>query len=157
VNFRFDDYITQFVGNVDASGDCWLWTGGIAGNGYGYICIDGKMVSAHRFSWLLHNGDIPDGMQICHKCDVRKCVNPDHMFLGSAADNAQDKVQKGRQARGINAGVGRYTTEQVLAVVDRRRKGFTLEVIAAETGMSLTHVSDICRGRVRRYETKGAH
>ena len=87
----------RFWHRVKRSRKCWLWTGcKTAANGYGRIRIDGSKVSAHRYSWELHNGPIPAGMLVLHRCDVRACVRPDHLFLGTHSDNAKDCVAKGR-------------------------------------------------------------
>ena len=75
---------------------CWLWKRAINSAGYGLIGKEGKLYTAHRISWELHNGPIPEGIQVCHKCDVKYCVNPDHLFLGTQKDNMDDAVRKGR-------------------------------------------------------------
>ena len=76
---------------------CWLWTKAIHKNtGYGCIRINGKHGLAHRASWILFNGAIPLGLNVLHKCDVRCCVNPDHLFLGTAYDNREDAKRKDR-------------------------------------------------------------
>jgi predicted metal-binding protein len=76
--------------------DCILHPNKPNGMGYGTIWISGKNVLAHRVAWAKANGPIPKGMHICHKCDVRNCVNPEHLFLGTAKDNMRDKVSKKR-------------------------------------------------------------
>ena len=81
---------------------CWEWTAGTNVKGYGRFAFIGKNRLAHRVSYIFTNGDIPDSLCVCHKCDNRKCVNPDHLFLGSIIDNTMDMVKKGR-ARGNSA------------------------------------------------------
>lgn len=82
----------------DANG-CWIWNGRKS-NGYGQMKVNGKSVRAHRLSYELFKGDIPAGLFVCHRCDVRSCVNPDHLFLGTGYDNVQDMIQKDRFSRG---------------------------------------------------------
>lgn len=82
---------------------CWIWTGTKNGSGYGTIGLGGKEEGkgfAHRVAWELFHGPIPKGMLVCHKCDVKLCVNPDHLFLGTYQDNVDDMVRKGRNLRG---------------------------------------------------------
>jgi hypothetical protein len=89
---------------------CWEWQGGLDQKGYGNFNVSVNEPSerrikqhhhkAHRFSWFLKNGDIPDGMMICHRCDNPSCQNPEHYFLGTNNDNIADKVSKRRQSTG---------------------------------------------------------
>ena len=81
---------------VGAADECWEWQAGLDSDGYGRIQFDGKRQGAHRFSWILHNTDIPQGMCICHRCDNPACVNPNHLFLGTQVDNIYDMVSKNR-------------------------------------------------------------
>ena len=85
---------------VDAETGCWNWQNFVTPGRYGTITVNGKAMRAHRYSWSRLNGDIPQGMVICHKCDNPSCVNPDHLFIGTRQDNEKDKVSKGRQAKG---------------------------------------------------------
>ena len=79
----------------DEASGCWLWVSQ-SGEGYGHLRIDGKSRSAHHASYELHVGPIPDGMRVLHRCDNPRCINPEHLFLGTQADNVADMVAKGR-------------------------------------------------------------
>ena len=86
----------RFWSKVEKSESCWMWKGKTNNSGYGSICG----TSSHRFSWALFRGRIPEGMRVLHVCDIRKCVNPDHLFLGTQLQNILDAKQKGRLATG---------------------------------------------------------
>lgn len=102
---RFCDKYT-----VNSSTGCWEWTAGINTYGYGNFGPD----KAHRWSYQHHFGPIPKGMFVCHKCDVRHCVNPDHLFLGTNQDNMDDMVNKGRQPKGEKNGRSKLTKQSVV-------------------------------------------
>lgn len=119
------EQITRFNSNIvkpHNPHDCWEWTGYTNGTGYGRMRVMGRKILAHRISWELHNQrDIPDGLCVLHTCDNRKCVNPEHLWLGTYLDNAQDKETKGRgnQPKGMAQRKAKLTDEQVLEI--RRR------------------------------------
>ena len=76
--------------------NCWEWTAGRISSGYGLLSADGRRILAHRFSYELHIGPVPDGVFVLHRCDNRLCIRPDHLFLGTQADNVADMEAKGR-------------------------------------------------------------
>jgi len=87
-------------------GSCWIWQGSLDDDGYGRgPRVKGRHQAAHRVSWLLNRGEVPDGMCVLHRCDNRQCVNPSHLFLGTNTDNMRDRDLKGRQARGDRSGL----------------------------------------------------
>lgn len=87
---------SRFESKINRTDTCWLWTASRNRKGYGQFRLRGKMRKAHRVAFILTGKKIPSGLCVCHSCDVRICVNPDHLWIGTHADNAIDKSQKGR-------------------------------------------------------------
>ena len=145
------------------SDKCWEWKGARFDPPWDYGMIANgtlpsgkpKMVGAHRISWELHNGPIPGGMRVCHTCDNPPCVNPAHLFLGTAKDNTQDMVKKGRcnPAVGERGGFAKLTWE---GVRELRRRYATEHIshtrLARELGLAQGTVSAILRGEAWQEE-----
>jgi hypothetical protein len=89
-------YEERFFQKVNKTDSCWLWTGALNSKGYGSMGFEGKTTSTHRLSYLWFKGEIPEGMFVCHTCDVPSCVNPEHLFLDTNSGNMKDMFKKGR-------------------------------------------------------------
>ena len=125
---------------------CWLWHGLTTDSGYGRFSIAGKDMRANRVAYELYCGAIPDGLHVCHRCDVRSCVNPDHLFLGTTAENLDDMTKKQRRAVGEKHGRAKLTQVDVTKI----RGFFGLESyaqIAKRYGVSRGRISDIAAGK----------
>lgn len=120
----------KFWSHVYKTDSCWLWTGTLR-LGYGRIRHNNRSISAHRASWEFVNGPIPEGLEILHACDVRECVNPGHLSVGTRSDNMQDMVSKGRasshltweQVREIRKLHGKIETRRLLEKFDLSESG----------------------------------
>jgi hypothetical protein len=150
------DRIGFYTDKGDGSG-CWTWTGRINACGYGQLGVSGKLRSAHRLAYESSVGSIPDGVQVCHKCDVRSCVRPDHLFLGTQADNIRDMVSKGRARGGSHLGErngrSKLSADQVREIL--AANGLTQRQIAAHFGVSQTLIGRIRSGKNWSQVTKG--
>ena len=138
----------KFTENIQKTESCWIWQGFTLGDGYGGLIVDGKKVYAHRLSFDLHKGTIPPGMYVLHKCDVRKCVNPDHLFLGSHADNMRDKAKKGRVVKlfGERSGRAKLTESDVLQIRKAYAAGgVTQQELADQYGVTKALVGQVVR------------
>lgn len=150
----------RFWAKVDKTGECWVWTASKRTNGYGQIGSTGgrwRPLQAHRVSWVLHFGPIPDGLWVLHRCDNRPCVRPDHLFLGTVTDNNRDMVAKGRaikpeqHARGERASTAKLTADQVRELRAAHAAGESAKSLAARFGISTVMVGRIRNRRDRRH------
>ena len=131
---------------------CWLWLGAMGVNGYGqmHIKTNGKwrMGYAHRISWEIHNGPIPDKKHILHKCDNPSCANPHHLFIGDQSSNMKDKVRKGRHPRGEDCSYSRLTENDIKKIRNDKR---TQAEIGNEYGVTQGMISRIKLYKAWRY------
>lgn len=144
--FCCQDCHDRFWAKVNKTDDCWIWLGGTSNNRYGSFATHFKQrtLSSHRVSYEYHFGAIPQGLYVCHSCDNVLCVNPAHLFLGTAKDNQQDSKAKGRNCAGERNGRALVTPEIVKAI---REEVGTLANIGAKYGIAISTVSDIRKHR----------
>lgn len=134
---------------VNKAGDCWEWQGFVNKKGYGrFQARRGESWQAHRYSYVLHKGEVPDGMMIMHSCDNRKCVNPDHLSPGTALENTADMLKKGRgkwtHKHGEDSNLSILKEADVRIIRNSKERGIDL---AKRFGVSPTAICDIRRGR----------
>ena len=157
-----ENKFTRFWSKVEVKGDddCWRWKGTIIRNGYGQVGQGGKILYAHRVSYELSKGKIPAGMYVCHSCDNKWCVNPSHLWIGTAKDNMRDASKKGLLPirLGENAPNVKMTEEAVIAL--RKGEATTGEIAkkygvdtdtawCAKVGKSWRHVNCTTRAKNR--------
>lgn len=142
--------------SIDDAG-CWNWLHCSQANGYGRIRRDGRTWYVHRLAYFLVNGPVPEGLDVCHSCDNRRCGNPEHLFSGTRKDNMTDAKNKGRTARGEILAVrkrgeltalARLTTDDVLRI---RSSSDTPKILATIFGVSVSNIHCILRRRTWRH------
>lgn len=152
--------IASFWERVKKGGakECWPWIGWIqklpkgSGGGYGKFSVSKhKTVLPHRFSWEIHNGKIPKGLLVCHKCDNRACCNPSHLFLGTHRDNTHDMISKGRMLVGESHPCTRISDRQVEEIRARYTKRKGVGDLAKEFNINPRYLWAIANGKSREY------
>lgn len=140
--------------------DCWNWTASTMGKGYGQFTFCGRRIKASRMSWMIHRGEIPPGLFVCHTCDNPLCVNPLHLFLGTNSDNLLDAARKGRNPMQVNPSVlwgekhgsAKLTDAEVLSII-RDCDGIPARVIAGMHGVCPSTIVRLRNGKMRRWLT----
>ena len=127
----------------DPNTGCWLWLGAVTPNGYGKLSSNRVTISAHRYFYTRLVGPIPEGHFVCHRCDTRICVNPNHLFPGTCLENIQDCMSKGRMPRGERHRNSRLTDERVAIILTSEDENIDL---ARRFGVTHGLVSKIRKG-----------
>jgi hypothetical protein len=135
---------------IDSNG-CWNWLGAKLRGGYGNIHIDDKSCQVHRVSYMKWVGQIPEGMLVCHKCDNPACYNPEHLFLGTYKDNARDKCNKNRQAKGSDIYQYKLDEDKVRKIRCMASDGISRRKIAKEFGVGSTIITYIVNRKVAKW------
>lgn len=149
----------RFWKHVDRTGDCWLWTAQCVGPYGRFVVSHGQPVGAHRYSWELHFGPIPQGMFVCHKCDNPRCVNPAHLFVGTPSDNTADMMKKGRRVapavirrpRGEGHAMAKLADADVLNIRAMRLAGVPRHEVAERFGIHPHTVTAITARRIWKH------
>jgi hypothetical protein len=144
------DPISRFLCKIEKSSNgCWMWTGAIMSFGYGSFQMwkeTKRAEPAHRAAWLLFRGAIPDGLCVCHTCDNPPCVNPDHLYIATHAENMADKIRKGRCNYPIGSRCGTAKlTEQDIPYIRQSTEGVT--ALARKFGVGRTAIRRVRSGR----------
>jgi len=138
----------RFLRKITKTKTCWEWNGAKDPKGYGYILVKKnkkvqKNKSAHRISYELYSGKIPEGMVVMHSCDNSSCVNPKHLSLGTPLDNHNDKMNKGRQARGEKMNTAKLTESDVREIISLAKQGYSNAEICQTFKITNAHVGNI--------------
>jgi hypothetical protein len=137
--------LSRFWSKVNKTQTCWLWTACVNTYGYGCITIEYTMYQAHRVSYELEYGRVPNGQSVLHKCDTPRCVNPTHLFLGTQADNMRDRSIKGRQPRKLSS--QDVATLRELSL----NSHWTVKDLAARFRVSVVTIRDTLSGKYHKY------
>lgn len=136
----------RFEWSVSRRPGCWGWRGPVNSNGYPVLSANGRRRLASHVSLHLSGSPVPDGAIVCHRCDNPECVNPEHLFIGTRADNNKDRAQKGRSALGERAGRAVLTDDRV-RWIRRQGVGMSARAMARILGVKHTTVSFVLSGR----------
>ena len=130
---------------------CWEWKGNCEKKGYGQVKIKGVTFKTHRLSWLLFNGGGLTSLDVLHRCDNPKCFNPNHLFLGTHAENNKDRDEKSRQARGVRIMTTKLDPVEVRTIRKLSAEGVSMASLARRFGVNFTTISAIVKRKTWKY------
>lgn len=142
------DLLTKYYESEDG---CWVYEGRLDSHGYGQMTVAGKAHLVHRLSWVIHNGPIPENMFVCHKCDYKPCINPEHLFLGTHQDNMTDMVSKDRQALHQGMDNGRCSISELTARSIKANLDKSNQQLSSEYNVPISIVRNIRSGAAWRW------
>ena len=149
---RIESGPARFERKIKKTNSCWIWAGTVNNVwGYGQFVCGKKQWRAHRYSWHLNRGPIPDGMEVCHSCDVRLCVNPDHLWLGTQLDNMRDMAKKGRSLNGQRNPMSKVSDSDVVEIRRLSATGVRQQDLADRFGLCQPHISGIINNKRRKH------
>ena len=148
----------RFFSKVDKTDTCWIWKASIRGNsGYGAFKINGKVKSAHRVSWEIYNNkSVPEGLLVCHKCNNRLCVNPEHLYVGTYVDNMRDAIRNGvrdhyKYVYGEKVGTAKLSEDNILEIVRLHEEGLSQKEIAKKFKVDRSAIGNVLRGKTWKH------
>jgi hypothetical protein len=131
---------------------CWIWLASRDNCGYGWFGIKGKLHRAHRVSWIIHNGLIPDNIKVCHNCDNPACVNPAHLFLATQTINIADRESKNRTAKGEKLSkLSETQVKEIRQIYQPKKYGYGCRSLAKKYGVSKQTILDIISRRLWKH------
>lgn len=140
----------RFWSFVDITEGCWLWHGKPHHSGYGNFSYNGTTMGAHQFAYERFVGP-RKGLHVLHKCDVKTCIRPDHLFLGTNTDNVKDKVEKDRQPKGEQVSIAKLTAPQVIEIRSLSKTGHGQRALGRRFGVNHSTIANILNGITWRH------
>lgn len=152
IKFKRNKELRRFFSKVEKTPTCWLWKGATTKSGYGVFSLNKKYIRAHRASYILHVSEIQDDLLVLHSCDVRNCVNPDHLHLGTPQDNIDEMFERNRERflKGENSKTSKLSDDDVIEIRLMKKLGFSVKEISIKFDISSDYVYQLTSGKFRQ-------